>query len=44
MAEDVDEGGPAHPDDTSGGALQPGWSTGSPRLLDRCDEEAGREE
>ena len=27
MAEDVGEGGPAHPDDTSGGALQPGWRT-----------------
>ena len=40
----VAEGGTAHPDDTLGGALQPGWRTGSPRLLDRCDEEAGREE
>ena len=38
------EGGTAHPDDTLGGALQPGWRTGSPWLLDRCDEEAGREE
>ena len=40
----VAEGGPAHPDDTLGGAFQPGWRTGSPWLLDRCDEEAGREE
>ena len=40
----VGEGGPAHPDDTLRGALQPGWRTGSPWLLDRCDEEAGREE
>ena len=40
----VAEGGTAHPDDTLGGALQPGWRTGSPWLLDRCDEEAGREE
>ena len=40
----VAEGGLAHPDDTPGGALQPGWRTGSPWLLDRCDEEAGREE
>jgi len=28
----------------TGGVLQPGWRTGSPWLLDRCDEEAGREE
>ena len=35
----VGEGGPAHPDDTLRGALQPrSW------LLDCCDEEAGREE
>ena len=34
----------AHPDDTLRGALQPGWRTGSPWLLDCCDEEAGREE
>ena len=34
----VGEGGPAHPDDTVRGALQPRW------LLDHCDEEAGREE
>ena len=40
----VAEGGPAHPNDTCGGALQPRWRTGSPWLLDRCDEEAGREE
>ena len=30
----VGEGGPAHPDDTLRGALQPGWRTGSPWLLD----------
>ena len=40
----VGEGGPAHPDDTLRRALQPRWRTGSPWLLDRCDEEAGREE
>ena len=40
----VGEGGPAHPDDTIRGGLQPGWRTGSPWLLDRCDEEVGREE
>ena len=40
----VGEGGPAHPDDTCGGALQPRWRTGSPSLLDRCDEKAWREE
>ena len=43
----VGEGGLAHPDDTCGRALQPRWRTGftgSPWLLDRCDEEAGREE
>jgi len=40
----VGEGGPAHPDDTCRGALQPRWRTGSPWLLDCCDEEAGREE
>ena len=40
----VAEGGTAHPDDTLGGTLQPGWRTGSPWLLDRCDEEAGGEE
>ena len=40
----VGEGGPAHPDDTLRGALQPRWRTGSPWLLDHCDEEAGREE
>ena len=38
----VSEGGLAHPDDTCGKALQPRWRTGSPWLLDRCDEEAGR--
>ena len=27
-----------------GGALQQGWRTGSPWLLDHRDEEAGREE
>ena len=37
----VDEGGPAHPDDTLRGALQPRWKTGSPWLLDRCE---GRQE
>ena len=37
----VGERGPAY--DTRGGALQPRWRTGSPWLLDRCDE-AGREE
>ena len=31
-------------DDTLRGVLQPRWRTGSPWLLDRCDEEAGREE
>ena len=36
----VDEGGPAHPDDTLGGAFQPRWRTESSWLLDRCDEEA----
>ena len=40
----VAEGGPAHPDDTLRGALQPGWRTGSPWLLHCCDEKAGREE
>ena len=40
----VTEGGTAHPDDTLGGVLQPGWRTGSPWLLDCGDEEAGREE
>ena len=40
----VGEGDPAHPDDTCGGVLQPTWRTGSSWLLDRCDEEAGREE
>ena len=40
----VGEGGPVHPDDTCGGALQLGWRTGSPWLLDHCHEEAGREE
>ena len=40
----VGEGGPTHPDDTLRGALQPGWRTGSSRLLDHCDEEVGREE
>ena len=40
----VGEGGPAHPDDTLIRAFQPRWRTGSPWLLDHCDEEAGREE
>ena len=40
----VGEGGPAHPDDTRGGVLQQRWRTGSPWLLDHCDDEAGREE
>ena len=40
----VGEGGLAHPDDTCGRALQPRRRTGSPWLLDRSDEEAGREE
>ena len=40
----VAEGGPTHPDDTLGGALQPRWRTESLWPLDRCDEEAGREE
>ena len=31
-------------DDTCGRVLQPRWRTGSPWLLDQCDEEAGREE
>ena len=34
----------AHPDDTLRGALQLGWRTGSPWLLNCFDEEAGREE
>ena len=38
----VTEGGPAHPDDIFRGAIQPNWRTGSPWLLDHCDEEAGR--
>ena len=38
------EGGPALPDDTLRGVLQLGWRTGSPWLLDHCDEKAGREE
>ena len=40
----VGEGGPAYPDDTFRGALQPRWRTESPWLLDHCDGEAGREE
>ena len=40
----IGEGGPAHLDDTHGGAPQPRWRTGSPWLLDHCDEEARREE
>ena len=42
--EAVGEGCPAHPDDTLRRALQPRWRTGSPWLLDHCDEEAEREE
>ena len=37
----VGKGGLAHPDNTCGRALQLRWRTGSPWLLDRCDEEAG---
>ena len=44
LAGAVTEGGPAHPDDTLRGAIQPNWRTRSPWLLDHCDEEAGREE
>ena len=33
-----------NPDDTLRGMLQMRWRTGSPWLLDHCDEEAGREE
>ena len=40
----VGEGGPVHPDNTPRGVLQPGWRTGSPWLLDCCDQEAEREE
>ena len=40
----VGEGRPAYPDDTCRRALQPRWRTGKPWLLDRCDEETGREE
>jgi len=40
----VGERGLALLDDTCGRALQPRWRTGSPWLLDRCDEEAGGEE
>ena len=40
----VGEGGPAHPDDTHGGVLQLRWRTGGSWILDRYDEEAGREE
>ena len=39
----VGEGGPAHLDDTLIGVLQPRLRTGSPWLLDHCDEEVGRE-
>ena len=38
------EGGPTQTDDTCTGALQPGQRTGNPGLLDRIDEETGREE
>ena len=44
LAGAVGKGGPAHLDDTLRGAIQPNWRTGSPWLLDHCDEEAGREE
>ena len=37
----VGEGGPTHPDDTLGGALQMG-RTGILWLLNHCDEEAGK--
>ena len=37
-------GGPAHPDDTLRGVLAPRWRTGSPGLLECCDEKAGRME
>ena len=40
----IGEGGPAHSDDTLRGVLQLGWRTGSPGLLDCCDEVAGRED
>ena len=40
----VGERGPAYPDGTLRRVLQPRWRTGSPWLLDRSDEEAGREE
>ena len=36
----VGEGDHAHPDDTLRGVLQLRWRTGSPWLLDCCDEEA----
>jgi len=35
------EGGPAHPDDTYSGALQPEQTAGASRLLDHTDEEMG---
>ena len=40
----VGEGGLAHPDNNRGRVLQLRWRTGSPWLLDWCDEKAGREE
>ena len=40
----VGEGSPAHPDENLRGALQLRWRTGSPWLLDWCDEKSGREE
>ena len=40
----VGEGGPAHPDDNFREARQLRWRTGSPRMLDCCDENARREE
>ena len=41
---DVCEGDTGHPDDTLRGTLRPRWRSGSPWLLDHCDEEAGEEE
>ena len=40
----VGEGGAAHPDGTLRGVLQRRWRTGSPCLLDHCDEEARKKE
>ena len=38
----VGEGGPAHSDNSHGGALQLRWSTRSPWLLEHRNEETGR--